>query len=679
MSGPAEASMRLCADDTVRFVGEPVAFIVAESEGIADDAAELVIVDIDPLDYVGDVDASMAGSTLLFPRLNSNVAGRWHHASDGLSEAFRSARYVATLDAELPRLAAAPIEPRGCMASYLPEEDRFELVVSAQDQHRQRAHMAEVFGVDPERIHVVVPDVGGAFGSKGALIPEYAAAALLAKRVGRAVRWIEDRTENLTTTYQGRGVRAHLELAIDEDGRFLGIRGRVLGDVGAYLYPTTTMVPVTVGSLLTGVYAIPEADIEVLSLLTNKVPTGPYRGAGRPEAAFFVEALVDEAARASGIDPREIRRRNFVSAAQFPYTTPLGLTYDSGNYVPVFDRACALLDASLEELSIPEGMGANTEIASAVTMYVERAAPQVWESGALEVDLHGRRIVAYSGSTPNGQGHRTSFAQIVADELGVGFDEIAVRQGDSDFGPGVGTFGSRSMTIGGEALVLASMELIALAKDELARQLEASSEDVVFEGGYFAMADLPDKRYGWFDIAERMDREGRGALSVKSRAELALPVFPFGAYGVAVAVDLDTGKVAPLMVVGVDDGGTVINPLLAEGQVLGSTLQGVSSALYEAFIYDDQGQPLTSNLADYSVPAATEASYVMKSEFAETKTPYTKLGAKGMGESGTIGALPAVSNAVNWLLREKGVSRIDPPFTPMRMWSTIWRNGASAP
>lgn len=676
ISGPVEASMRLCADDTVRFVGEPVAYIVAESEQVAEDAAECVVVDIEPLEYVGDVDASLAGSSLLFPKLESNVVGRWHQASGGISEAFRDARYVAVLDAELPRLAAAPIEPRGCVARYLDQDDRFELLVSAQDQHRQKAHMAEVLGIDPERIHVIVPDVGGAFGSKGALIPEYAAAALLAKRSGRSIRWIEDRTENLTTTYQGRGVRAHLEVAMDDGGRFLGVRGRVLADVGAYLYPTTTMVPVTVGSLLTGVYSIPEADIEVLSLLTNKVPTGPYRGAGRPEAAYFVEALVDEAARVVGMDPREIRRKNFVSEVQFPYTTPLGLTYDSGNYRPVFDRACELLDASVAGLALPDGMSKSTEIASAVSMYVERAAPQVWESGGLEVDTVGRRIVAYSGSTPNGQGHRTAFAQIVADELGVTFEEIVIRQGDSDDGPGVGTFGSRSMTIGGEALVLASAELIALAKDELARQLEASPEDVVYRAGNFMMADLPDKRYDWFEIAERRKKEGRGALSIRSRAELALPVFPFGAYGVAVAIDFETGRVIPLLVVGIDDGGTVINPLLAEGQVLGSTLQGVSSALYEAFVYDEQGQPLTSNLADYAVPAATEAAYEMRSEFAETRTPYTKLGAKGMGESGTIGALPAVANAINWKLREMGMSRIDPPFTPMRMWSTIWRDGA---
>ena len=661
----AEVPLPLLAPGRVRFVGEPVAVVLAESEALAEDAAALVEVELDWLEAVAGLEEAAESGTLLHEELGSNRALLWRAGSGSFEEVRTGAATVVRGSFAIPRLAAAPMEPRGCLAEYDPETGGFDLWASAQDPHRPKAQLAEVLGVDPEKIRVRLPAVGGAFGSKGALAPEHALAAWCARRTGRPVRWVEDRSENLSASYQGRGIEAEVELALDADGRFLGVRGRVRADLGAYLYPTTAVVPVTVGGLLCGAYRIPVADVEVEGYLTNKVPTGPYRGAGRPEAAYLVERMVDLAARATGIPASELRRRNFIAPEEFPYRTALGLTYDSGDYRRVYDAAEKALEERRERATARLGAGA--VVGSGLALYIERAGPAFWERGTVTVDPAGR-IVASSGSASNGQGHATSFSQVVADQFDLDPESVVVVEGDSADGDGVGTFGSRSMTLGGEALAVASREVLELAGAVAAELLEADQADLRYQGGSFHVAGSPEREISLFEAAAAaMQATGR-ELSATQRFRSQGPVFPYGAYGAVVEIDRELGTVRLHDVVAVDDGGTVVNPLLAEGQVIGSTLQGVASSLLEEVVYDADGQLLTGTLASYLVPSAAEAAYEIHSEFVETPTPYTSLGAKGMGESGTIGAPAAIANAVADAFAKLGAEPLEAPYAPERVW-----------
>ena len=666
----------LLAQGKVRFTGEPVAVVLAESEALAEDAAGMVEVDYDWLDPVVSLEDSRSGRILLHEELSTNRVLFWRGGSGSFESASAEADTVVRAAFRIPRLAAAPMEPRGCLVSFDPESGAFDMWASAQDPHRPKAQLAEVLGVDPSGIRVRLPAVGGAFGSKGAIAPEYALAAWCARSTGRPVRWIEDRSENLSGSYQGRGIEAEVELAVHRDGRFLGVRGRIRADLGAYLYPTTAVVPVTVGGLLSGAYRLPVADVEVEGYLTNKVPTGPYRGAGRPEAAYIVERMVDLAARRSGIPVSELRRRNFIAPEEFPYRTPLGLTYDSGDYGQTYDAAEAELDARRARLA--QRLGPGSVIGSGLAFYIERAAPAFWERGTVTIDPAGT-IVASSGSASNGQGHATAFAQVVADEFEVDPGQVTVIEGDSADGDGVGTFGSRSMTLGGEALAVASREVLEVAGAVASEMLEVDQADLRYSGGAFHVAGSPEHEVTIFDVAAVAKEATGSELSATSRFRSQGPVFPYGAYGALVELDLETGKVQLHDVVAVDDAGTVINPMLAEGQVIGSIMQGVASALLEEVVYDADGQLLTGTLTTYLVPSAAEASYGIHSEFRQTATPYTTLGAKGMGESGTIGVPGAIANAVADALSQLGLEPLEAPYTPERMWRHLAARASSGP
>ena len=672
----AEVPLPLLAEGKVRFVGEPVAVVLAESEALAEDAAALVEVELDWLHPVVGLDDAVSGSTLVHEELGSNRALFWRAASGSFEEVCAGAAKVVRGSFEIPRLAAAPMEPRGCLAEFDQDTGAFDLRVSAQDPHRPKAQLAEVLGVDPDSVRVRLPAVGGAFGSKGALAPEHALAAWCSRRLGRPVRWIEDRSENLSGSYQGRGIAAEMELALDAEGGFLALKGRVRADLGAYLYPTTAVVPVTVGGLLCGSYRIPVADVEVEGYLTNKVPTGPYRGAGRPEAAYLVERMVDMAARATGIPASELRRRNFIAPEEFPYRSALGLTYDSGNYRRAYDAAEEVLEVRRESLEARLGSGA--VLGSGLALYIERAGPAFWERGTVTVDPAGR-IIASSGSASNGQGHVTSFSQVVADEFEVDPEQVVVVEGDSADGDGVGTFGSRSMTLGGEALAVASREVLELAGTVAAELLEADQADLRYASGAFHVAGSPEREISLFEAAAAAKRVTGQELTLTRRFRSEGPVFPYGAYGAVVEVDPQLGLIRLHEVVAVDDGGTVVNPLLAEGQVIGSTLQGVASSLLEEVVYDADGQLQTGTLASYLVPSAVEAAYGIHSEFMETPTPYTSLGAKGMGESGTIGAPAAIANAVADALTKLGAEPLEAPYSPERVWRHLAAGAVSAP
>lgn len=666
----------LLADGKVRYVGEPVAAVLADNRAAAVDAAELVEVEYDPLPAVVDPTEALGSAVLVHEKLGENVALRWERAGGDVEAAFQAAARVVSGKFNLPRLIAAPIEARGALASYEPGTDLLTVWCSAQDPHRPLSQLSQILGRPEDRIRLVVPDVGGAFGSKGIIPPEGALAAWLAIRIGRPVRWVEDRRENFLAAYQGRGLRAELEMAVAASGKVLGVRASLIADSGAYLYPATALSPVTAGMLLTGAYTIPAASVKLVGACTNKAPGGQYRGAGRPEAAYLVERMMDQVAREMGMDPVELRRRNIIPPDSFPYRTPLGFVYDSGNYGRALDRACELVeyDAWRDKQRLARAEGRLLGIGLA--LYVERAGSQFWESGACSVRPDGR-VVVRTGSCSHGQGHETTFAQIAADVLQVDPSAIVVEYGDTAVVPrGVGTFGSRSTAIGGSAVLVAVQKVKAKAGRIAAHLLEAAEADIEWARGRLHVRGAPGRNISWKQVAAsayqptRLPPDIEVGLDAAATFRLAGPVFPFGVYAAVVEIDRITGHVHVLRLVAVDDAGTIVNPLLAEGQVIGAVAQGLGQALVEQVIYDTEGQLLTATFADYPVLRAHQTTEVI-SEFLETPSPLNPLGAKGIGEAGTIGTPPAVANAVADALAPLGIRHVDMPLAPEKLWRLV--------
>ena len=615
------------ARDRVRYVGEPVALVVADTAEQAVDAAEWVMLEVEELSALVDPREAEAAPPL-HDEAPDNVLLRLRLGSGDIDAAFADAHATVRQTVRIPRLIAAPLEPRAVLASHDPGSDVLTLWLSAQDQHRQLAGLSQVLRRPPEKLRIVVPDVGGAFGSKGVPQAETAALALAAIRLGRAIKWTETRTENSLAVYQGRGAEVDAELALAADGRMLGLRARVLADLGAYLYTSTPVPSQTLASLLVGCYAIPAADVEVTGVCTTKVPTGPYRGAGRPEAALAIERLVDRAAAELALDRVEIRRRNVIPRDAFPYPSPLGQTYDSGDYAGALDAALELsrwedLLAERDRLRAAGGLAG-----AGLALYVERAGPG-WETARLRLEEDGSFIL-HTGSSPHGQGHETTFAQIVAEELGVEPDAVEVRWGDSfEIPEGVGTFASRSGTVGGSAALLAARELKG-----------------------------------------RLDAGEAAPLEASTRFELPGPVFSFGAYVAAVEVEPETGETHLRTLVAVDDCGRVINPLLADGQVQGGVVQAIGECFHEQVGYDDDGQPLAVNLYEYQLPTA-QSLPELATALRETPSPFNPLGAKGVGEGGSIGTPAAIANAVADALTPLGIRHLDPPYTASRVWGAM--------
>jgi aerobic carbon-monoxide dehydrogenase large subunit len=575
----ADAAHPILADGEVRYVGQPVAAVLAWTRAAAEDALERVVVEYDP--FEGETEELL----------------RWRKVAGDVTAAFAAAAHVVRTRHVVPRAVAAPIEPRGCVAQV--DGDVLRVWLSAQDVHRPHAGLAHALGRPVESIHLTLADTGGAFGSKGPPAPEVVVAAAAAIEHGRPVKWIETRTENFLAAHQGRGVEGEVELALDGEARMLAVRARLVCDTGAYLQQATAVPPHTMGMLMTGAYDIAAADIEVVGRRSDRVPTGPMRGAGRPEACFLLERTVDAAARELGLDPVELRRRNLVRS--FPHETPLGFTYDSGDYEACLDKAIELAGEP------PPGTGLG------IALYVERAGGQ-WESAEMTREADGRVIVR-SSSFPHGQGHDTVYAQIVADRLGIPIDDVELRFGDSAEVPdGVGTFGGRSIPMAGSAVAVAA------------------------------------------------DRLAAGETSASVRFESAM-VFGSGAYAAIVSVDEETGALEVHRIVAVDDAGTIINPLLAEGQVLGGTIHGLGTVLTEEFAYD-RDQPLAASFTAYAMLSAGEQPPVVTA-FVESPSPLNPLGAKGIGEAGTIGTPAAIANAVTAAL---GGRWVDPPFTPEKLW-----------
>jgi aerobic carbon-monoxide dehydrogenase large subunit len=640
----------ILATDEVRYAGQAIALVVATSRALAEDAAELVEVDYEERDVVVD------------PRASDAVLERFEHSGGDVDGAFAAAERVVRGRYALPRLVAAPLETRGIVARHDAGDDLLTVWCSTQDTHRALAQLAHVLGRPDDAIRVIVPDVGGAFGSKGGIAPEAAAVAVAAMDLGRPVKWAEDRFENFLAAYQGRGTSADVELALTGQGDLLGVRARIVADLGGYLLPATAIPGHTAAMLMAGCYDVGAVAVELVGARTHKVPTGPYRGAGRPDAAYFLERAIDDAARELGLHPVALRRRNLVRS--FPHRTPLGPTYDSGDFERCLDRAL--------ELVAPEASSDDERVvATGVALYVERSGGQ-WEGADVTVHPSGR-VVVRSSTAPHGQGHDTAFAQIAAERLGLALDDVVLRFGDSAVVPrGVGTFGSRSMAMGGSALVVALERIVARAREVAAHLLGAQVDEVAWEdcrlsaagGEQVSFAEVAAAAYQPARLAPGMEP----GLQASARFSSDI-VFSSGAYAAVVELERATGRLIVRRVAAVDDCGTVINPLLVHGQVIGGIAQGLGECLMEEVVHDELGQPRTASFADYSLLTAAEMPPISVG-IVESPSPLNPLGAKGVGEGGTIGALPAVANAVAAAL---GGAHVDPPYAADKLWRALRR------
>ena len=658
------------ARDRVRFVGDPVAVVVAETRAQAADAAEAVLVDYDPLPSVsGVVEANGEGAPVLFPEVGTNACAHARQGSDG-DDVLEDAEVVVRQHIVNQRLAAVPMEPNVAVAAPEDGGAGVTLWVSSQMPHAVRDAVAGKLSLDPERLRVIAPDVGGGFGAKGGVYPEWVIIAALARRLGRQVRWTETRSENLLTMVQGRAQVIDVEMGAKRTGEVTGLRVHVLQDAGAYP-GLGTFLPTLTGWMLVGVYNIPRVDFRATAVATNTAPISAYRGAGRPEAAHLLERTMDLLAADLGIDPAEVRRRNFIPPDRFPYSTPTGIVYDSGEYAKPLDRALELAgydDLRREQTSRRE-RGDRRLLGIGLATYVEvtgLGGPS--EHGAVELHQDGRAVV-YAGTSSHGQGHATAYAQVVAERLHVPLESIEFVQSDTSRVPsGGGTAGSRSLQMGGVAIDSACLEVVEKGRELAAETLEVDQADLELGNGGFQVRGVPTRSVRWADLAARAGGP-RGLHSAIDFTQSGL-TYPFGAHVAVVEVDADTGDVRLERHVAVDDAGPIVNPLLARGQQHGGIAQGAAQALFEEVLYDPEGTPRSSSLIDYTMPTANELPS-FETDFTVTRTPHNVLGVKGIGEAPTIGSTPAVHNAVMDALAHLGVRHLDMPLSPEKVWRAI--------
>ena len=661
----------LVARDVARFAGDIVAVVVAGDRASAVDAAELVLVDYDPLPAVLSIEEAAKDEILLFPELGSNVAN--HGGVEELDDALFDGCEVVVSDVLVSqRLVAAPLEPRSA-AAVMGEDGRLTLWATSQTPHMGKMVTAGLLGLEPSDVRVVSPDVGGGFGAK-MVEPEAVLVAWVARRLGRPARWTETRSENMLGLPHGRGQRLSLTLGGTGDGKLLAYRLEVLGDGGAY--PALgAYLPNMTALMANGVYAIPKVETKTLSVVTNTTPTTSIRGAGRPEATQALERAIDLFAAEAGLDPAEVRRKNFIGKDAFPYKTPTGATYDSGDYEAALDLL--LRSAGYEELREEQrrrrGDGSAVELGIGLAAYVEISNPVgEQEFGEIEITEDGGAILR-TGSHSHGQGHETTFAMIAAERLGLPVERVVVHRGDTDDVPkGTGTFGSKSTQIGGVAGRLAADAVVERATELAADYLEANAADVVLDLGIgsFHVADVAQPSLSWAELAAKASADGRlGELRIAHEFQGA-PTFPFGCHLAVVEVDTDTGKVELVRYVAVDDAGTLVNPLVADGQVHGGIAFGVGQALYEEVVYQEDGYPLTGTFVGYGFPSAAELPSYERVEMV-TPTPNNPIGVKGIGESGTVGSTPAVHNAVLDALVPYGVRHVALPCNGENVWKAL--------
>ena len=661
---PEAMRRRPLCEGRVRYVGDPIALVVADDRYLAEDAASLVEVDLEPLEAVVDAAAALdPAAPALFEGIANLVAER--ELGEPCETVLAGCDFVVELTVDNQRVAPTSLEARAILAE--PVEGGLRVLCSHQAPHRLRADLAAALSLPEEAVQVSVPFVGGAFGAKSQTYPEYLAVVSAALDLGRPVRWVEDRGEALGASTHGRGQRTRLRLGLDGEGRFLALEAEILADVGAYPH-TGSFIPDLTAWNMSGPYRIPALHVRVRTVVTNTTPTASYRGAGRPEAAYALERLVDTAARRLGIDPVELRRRNLLPDDAFPYTSPTGAVYDSGRYTAALDTALAVLDveAVRAEQERRQEEGGEVLVGLGVACWLERSGGEPGSSEYAQVSLTAEgELVARVGTATQGQGHLVAFAQIVAEATGLDPAEVRVVLGDTrEVLEGTGAFGSRSIQVGGSAAYLAALDLVAAAQ-------ELAGELLGVPGG--ELRREADRFVGPGGEALSLAEVGRKAGPLDAERRFSSPqAFPFGCYGAVVEIARETGAVRLRRLVAVDDVGVVVNPLLVEGQVVGSIAQGLGQALYEHARFDDAGNPLATTLLDYHLPTLFEMPE-LELIGQVTPNPNVPLGTKGAGESGTVGAPPAIANAVFDALRDHETDGLSMPFTSERVWAALQR------
>jgi carbon-monoxide dehydrogenase large subunit len=693
MVNPGHPSL---AVDQVNHVGEAVAVVAARDKASAEDALEAIEVDYEPLPVVLDMEAALAdGATLVHPHLTSNKSFTWEFESGAagtggaIDDALRSAEITVKRRFRQQRLIPAFIEPRSTVVQ--PVGDGVTVWSSTQIPHILRTMLALSLGIAEQKVRVIAPDVGGGFGGKLQVTPEEFICTLVARRLGKPVKFTESRSESMMSAHHGRDQIQDITLTATRDGTFTALDVHLLADMGAYLRLVTPGIPILGAFMFNAIYKIPAYRFVCDGVFTTKTPTDAYRGAGRPEATFAIERIVDEMAAELGMDPMELRRKNWITHEEFPYTTVSGLTYDSGNYEAATERALELIGwdelkseqaerrASRDPVQLGLGISTFTEMCGLAPSRVLGAlsyAAGGWENASIRVLATGK-VEVVTGSSAHGQGHETAWSQIVADQLGVPFDDVEVIHGDTQSSPkGMDTYGSRSLTIGGIAIVHAAERVIAKAKRIAAHMLEASEDDIEFADGTFSVRGAPgtgttiqDVAFATFAAHDLPDGV-EASLDADATFDPDNFSFPHGTHLCAVDVDTETGRATIRKYVCVDDIGQVINPLIVEGQVHGGIAQGIAQALYEEAIYDEDGNLTTGTLVDYLVPSAVDLPSFTTDRTVSLSTT-NPLGVKGVGEAGTIASTPAVVNAIVDALRPFGVTDVPMPCTPERVWRAV--------
>jgi carbon-monoxide dehydrogenase large subunit len=690
------------AIDTVRYAGEPVAVVVATERYLARDAADAIAVEYETLPAVVDPEQAMTGKpTVIHPEFANNLAVPLVPSGTGVPPDFQniddSAVEKAFTDAEVVisqrmvnhRLVPNAMEPRGVVAHYEPGKGTMTIWSSTQNPHILRTMIAALNGMGQDQVRAIAPEVGGGFGAKINIYGEEYVASAVSKQLGVPIKWTEDRSEAFVATTHGRDLIAYVDVAARKDGKVLGLKMRIIADIGAYNMLLTAAVPTLTMLMANGTYDIPAIRTTLTEVFTNKTPTDAYRGAGRPEATYFLERAMDMLARELKVDPAEVRRRNFIPADKFPYATQMGAVYDSGNYQLALDKA---LEASKWDALKAERDAARAQgrlVGLGLAMYVEVCGigPSAslptggWEHSQVTVERDGR-ISATTGASPHGQGNETTFAQMLADQFGVPMEHITIHHGDTAVvKQGIGTFGSRSQAVGGTALHLAGGKVKAKMAKFAAALLEAHPDDIVFENGKVGVKGAPASAKTFADVASYayvpvpLPEGLEPGLSDEAFFEPANNTYPFGCHISMLEIDRETGEPKLLKLVAVDDAGTLINPLIVEGQIHGGLAQGIGQAMIEEAVYNEAGQLMTGSFMDYALPRATDfPRFEMHSTV--TPTPCNPLGAKGVGEAGTLGSTPCIVNAAVDALSEFGVTHVDMMLRPEKLWRLI--NGAKA-
>ena len=681
------------AMDTVRYVGDGVAVVVAEDRYLAEDAVELVKVDYELLDpVVNSESATQEGAPVVHEEAQDNLAFNWTIGGGDLDQAFADSDGVLKVRLLNQRLIPNAIEPRGCVAEYNFGSGELTLRMTSQNPHIHRLILSGVLDVPEHKLRIATPEIGGGFGSKLAVYADEAVVAFCAMQTGKPVKWVETRRENYLGTTHGRDHISDIELAYRQDGKILGLRIKTHANMGAYLSTAAPGVPTWLYALmLSGVYDIPALQCQVLGVFTHTTPTDAYRGAGRPEATYLLERVVDLLAGELNQDIVEIRRKNFIQKEQFPHTVATTISYDSGDYELTLGRCLETLDYEAFRSEQAEARQNGRLLGFGLSTYVEICGlgpSQVvgstgfqgglWESGLVRVHPTGK-VTLMTGTNPHGQGEETTFAQMAGDLFGIPIEDVDVVHGDTDLIPmGMGTYGSRGTAVGGIALYQAAHKIIDKARKIAAHQIEAREDDLVFENGSFQVKGSPDKSMSFQDVALQaylawnLPEGLEPGLEAQAFYDPDNFVFPFGAHACTVEVDPETGQTKILRYVAIDDCGRVINPMIVDGQIQGGIAQGIAQALYEFAYYDESGQLMTASMMDYAVPKASQIPR-FELDRTETPSPVNPLGIKGIGEAGTIASSVAVANAVMDALSSHGIKHMDMPLTPPRVWESIQR------